>query len=96
MGILNVAFSHASELVNLRVNRMTEPKGIVRTGQFSWQIESEDHGVYQLAYHIKVASTPGGLEGGPTLMWDSERRESADMTQVFYREYRLLATGGLA
>lgn len=88
MGILNVAFSHASKLVNLRVNRMTDPKGIVRTGQFSWQIESEDHGVYQLAYHIKVASTPGGLEGGPTLMWDSERRESADMTQVFYQGRR--------
>ena len=88
MSILNIVFSHASELVNLSVNRMAVPKGIVRTGQFSWQIESEEHGVYQLAYHIKVASTLGGLEGGPTLMWDSERRESADMTQIFYQGRR--------
>ena len=79
---------HASELTNLRVNRMTNPKGIVRKGQFSWQIISEENDIRQLAYHIKVASTEEGLQGGPTLMWDSERRESSDMIQIFYQGRR--------
>ena len=86
--LLNIAFSHASELTNLRVNRMLEPIGIVRVGQFSWQIASEENDVRQLSYQIKVASTPEGLLGGPTMMWDSERRESTDMVQVFYQGRR--------
>ena len=86
--ILSIAVCEASELINLKVNRMLVPQGIVRTGQFSWQIVSEDHDVRQLAWHIKVASTEEGLQGGPTLMWDSERRESANMVQVYYQGRR--------
>ena len=88
ISILNVTFTHASELTNLRVNRMLNPQGIIRMGQFSWQIASEENDIRQLAYHIKVASSREGLQGGPTLMWDSERRESADMVQVFYQGRR--------
>lgn len=79
---------HASELTNLRVNRMLNPQGIIRMGQFSWQIASEGNDVRQLAYQIKVASSPEGLKGGPTMMWDSERQESAEMVQVFYQGRR--------
>jgi hypothetical protein len=86
--VLSIAVTKASELQNLRVNRMPVPYGIVRTGQFSWQIVSEENDVRQLAYHIKVASTEEGLQGGPTLMWDSERRESSDMVQVYYQGRR--------
>lgn len=86
--ILDIAVIEASELRNLRVNRMQVPRDIVRMGQFSWQIETEDHDVYQLAYHIRVASSEEGLQGGPTLMWDSERRESPDMVQVPYQGRR--------
>ena len=86
--LLNIAVNHASELQNLMVNRMLVPQGIVRTGEFSWQIASEDHNVHQMAWHIKVASTEEGLQGGPTLMWDSERRESSDMLQVYYQGRR--------
>ena len=85
---LNIVFCYASELTNLKVNRMLEPRGIVRTGQFSWQVITEGNEVRQLAYHIKVASTPEGLKGGPALMWDSERRESPDMVQIFYQGRR--------
>lgn len=88
MTMLNVAFSAASELRKLCVNRMPQPLDIVRMGQFSWQIESEENDVRQIAYHIKVASSEEGLQGGRTLMWDSERRESADMVQVFYQGRR--------
>lgn len=86
--MLSIAFVEASELRNLRVNRMANPQGIVRTGHFSWQIVSEENNIHQLAYHIKVASTEEGLQGGPTLMWDSERCESSDMVQVFYQGRR--------
>lgn len=86
--LLNMTVTEASELQNLRVNRMLTPYGIVRTGQFSWQIVSEENNVRQLAYHIRVASTVEGLQGGPTMMWDSERRESPDMVQVYYQGRR--------
>lgn len=86
--MLNIAVNEASELQNLRVNRMQDPHGIVRTGQFSWQIVSEENNVRQIAYCIKVASTKEGLQGGPTMMWDSERRESSDMVQVYYQGRR--------
>lgn len=86
--ILSIVAVNASELKNLRVNRMLAPQGIVRLGQFSWQIESDDNEVSQLAYHIKVASTREGLKGGPTMMWDSERRQSADMVQIPYQGRR--------
>ena len=88
VSMLSIVVTEASELQNLRVNRMLIPYGIVRTGQFSWQIESEENNVRQLAYHIKVASTEEGLQGGPTLMWDSEKRESSDMVQVYYQGRR--------
>ena len=78
----------ASDLVNLRVNRMLAPEGIVRTGQFSWQISSEANDIRQQAYRIKVASTSEGLKGGPNLMWDSGKLESEDMVQVFYQGRR--------
>lgn len=86
--VLSMADIAASELQNLRVNRMQAPSGIVRTGQFSWQIVSEENNVRQIAYYIKVASTKEGLQGGPTMMWDSERRESADQVQVYYQGRR--------
>lgn len=86
--VSGIAVTQASELRNLRVNRMSHPQGIVRTGQFSWQIVSEENDVYQVAWYIKVASTREGLQGGPTMMWDSERREGADMVQVYYQGRR--------
>ena len=86
--LLTCNLCSASELENLKVNRMLVPQGIVRTGQFSWQISSEVNNIRQKAYHIKVASTLEGLKGGPTLMWDSGKRESEDMVQVFYQGRR--------
>lgn len=86
--MLDIAFVQASELRNLRVNRMEDPHDIVRTGQFSWQIASEENDVRQTAWYIRVASTREGLQGGPAMMWDSERRESEDMVQVYYQGRR--------
>ena len=86
--VSGIAVGGASELRNLCVNRMQDPHGLVRTGQFSWQIVSEENDVYQVAWYIKVASTREGLQGGPTMMWDSERREGADMVQVYYQGRR--------
>ena len=43
-----------SELEGFRVSRMTEPAGIVRTTQFSWQITSKKNNVMQTAYRLRA------------------------------------------
>lgn len=82
----------ASKLKNLRVNRMTEATGIMRTAQFSWQIESKKHDVEQTAYRICVATSRRGIyQESNDRLWDSEQVESAENIQVPYQGRKLPA-----
>ena len=80
----------AARLRDFRVCRMAEAAGIMRTAQFSWQIESGKHDVRQTAYRILVATTPQELgKQGKGLLWDSERVESDETLQVPYQGRKL-------
>ena len=80
----------AARLRDFRVCRMGEAAGIMRTAQFSWQIESGKHDVRQTAYRILVATTPQELgKQGKGLLWDSERVESDETLQVPYQGRKL-------
>lgn len=82
----------ASKLKNLRVNRMTEATGIMRTAQFSWQIESKKQDVAQTAYRICVATSRQGIyQESNDRLWDSEQVESAENIQVPYQGRKLPA-----
>lgn len=82
----------ASKLKNLRVNRMTEATGIMRTAQFSWQIESKKQDVEQTAYRICVATSRRGIyQESNDRLWDSEQVESAENIQVPYQGRKLPA-----
>ncbi|MGN1256856.1 MAG: family 78 glycoside hydrolase catalytic domain, partial [Bacteroidaceae bacterium] len=80
----------ASKLKNLRVNRMTEATGIMRTAQFSWQIESKKQDVAQTAYRICVATSRQGIyQESNDRLWDSEQVESPENIQVPYQGRKL-------
>lgn len=78
-----------SELTGFRVCRMTEPAGIVRTAQFSWQTVSKKPNVMQLAYRVRVAASKEDLKTGHELLWDSEKRNSDESINVPYQGRRL-------
>ena len=79
----------SSELTGFRVCRMTEPAGIVRTAQFSWQTSSNKPNVMQMAYHLRVAASKEDLKAGRNLLWDSGRTNSDESINVPYQGRRL-------
>ena len=68
---------------------MTEPAGITRTAQFSWQITSKKPNVMQTAYRIRVATSKADLKAGRNLLWDSEQTTSDESVAVPYQGRRL-------
>ena len=77
-------------LHHLRVNRMAEPTGILRSAQFSWMVSSEGQDVRQVAYAIRAAASPEALKaGGRSLLWDSGRVESGETLQVPWQGRKL-------
>ncbi len=78
-----------SDLKGFRVCRMTEPVGIVRTAQFSWQTHSKKPNVQQMAYRIIAATSEEELLMGRNLLWDSERIVSDESVNVPYQGRRL-------
>lgn len=78
-----------SELTGFRVCRMTEPTGIVRTAQFSWQILSGKPNVKQVAYHVRAAASKDDLKAERNLLWDSGQTNSDENVAVPYQGRRL-------
>ena len=78
-----------SDLTGFRVSRMTEPAGITRTAQFSWQTISQKSNVLQTAYRLRVATSKTDLKDGRNLLWDSERTSSDESVAVPYQGRRL-------
>lgn len=78
-----------SDLTGFRVCRMTEPAGITRTAQFSWQILSKKPNVMQTAFRLRVAASAADLKANSNLLWDSERTESGESVAVPYQGRRL-------
>lgn len=78
-----------SDLKGFRVCRMTEPAGITRTAQFSWQITSKKPDVTQTAFRLRVATSKADLKAGRNLLWDSERMDSDESVAVPYQGRRL-------
>ena len=78
-----------SDLTGYRVCRMTEPVGITRTAQFSWQSKSSKPNVKQMAYRLLVGTTKSDVEAERNLLWDSGRRNSDESVAVPYQGRRL-------
>ena len=78
-----------SDLTGFRVCRMTEPVGITRTAQFSWQTVSKKPNVKQLVYRIRVAASEDDLGAGTSLLWDSGQTTSDESIGIPYQGRRL-------
>ena len=78
-----------SDLTGFRVCRMTEPAGILRTAQFSWQTSSKEPNVQQMSYRIRVATSRDELKAGRNLLWDSEQTSSDESVNIPYQGRRL-------
>ena len=87
--LMIVQSAAGSDLTGFRVSRMTEPAGIVRTAQFSWQTVSKKPNVMQTAYRMRVAASKSDLKSGRNLLWDSERTPSDESVMVPYQGRRL-------
>src|SRR5207249_5645670 len=55
-----------------------------RAPRFSWELEHEERGQFQTAYHIVVASTLAQLDSGVGDLWDSGKVASSDLPLVEY------------
>lgn len=70
---------------SLRCEYLVDPLGLdERSPRLSWLLESERRGARQLAYRLRVASTPEKLAADDADRWDSGRIESAQTTHVAY------------
>jgi len=69
----------------LRCEYLVAPLGLdERVPRLSWIIESDRRGARQIAYRVRVASTPEKLAAGENDFWDSGRVESNQTTHVVY------------
>ncbi|MCB9421736.1 MAG: family 78 glycoside hydrolase catalytic domain [Ardenticatenaceae bacterium] len=70
---------------NLTCEYQINPLGIdVLQPQLSWQMQSDQRGVYQTAYQIVAASSEANLASGLEPLWDSGKVESDQSIQVAY------------
>lgn len=87
--VLYASFLNAQLIQRMRVNRMAEPSGIVRSASFSWQVTSAKQDVRQIAYAIKVAKSVAALQTGEKLLWNSKKREGDETLQIPYQGRKL-------
>jgi len=69
----------------LRCEYLVTPLGIdERAPRLSWQLDSDRRGARQVAYRVRVASTPELLPSANADLWDTGRIESAQTVHVVY------------
>jgi len=73
-------------VTNLRCEYAQNPLGIdVKEPKLSWELDSKQRNVVQLAYHIMVADNPDLLNSQVGNMWDSKKVNSSSSIQVAYK-----------
>src|SRR6478736_5791728 len=69
----------------LRCEYLVAPFGIdERQPRLSWTLESNRRGARQVAYRLRVASSPEKLAASEANLWDTDRVESNQTTHVAY------------
>ncbi|MDD2380170.1 MAG: family 78 glycoside hydrolase catalytic domain [Mariniphaga sp.] len=70
---------------NLKVNYLTQPKGIDKPVFFSWEVIDYERGAQQTAYRILVASSLEKLDSEEGDYWDSGKVNSSRTIQIPYQ-----------
>ena len=80
------------DVTNLACEYLTNPSGIdAKNPQLSWQLQSDQRGQKQNAYHILVASSQEKLAKDDGDLWDSGKTESDQSRNVEYNGQALLS-----
>lgn len=75
----------SATVTHLRCEYLVNPLGIDEPApRLSWQLASDRRGARQLAYRIRVSSTPEKLAAGLADRWDSGRIESDATAHIAY------------
>ncbi len=71
---------------NLLTENRTNPMGLdVNVPRFTWQLESDERGVSQTAFSIRLAESGDALKKTKSLLWESGKISSGESVQVAYR-----------
>lgn len=74
-----------TRISSLRCEYLVDPLGIDETSpRLSWLLETSRRGARQVAYRVRVASTPEKLTAGDADRWDSGRVGSAQTAHIVY------------
>lgn len=71
-------------VTSLRVNYEKNPFCVEGAPLFSWAINTEERGLKQKSYQIRVAASEADLKAGSSLIWDSGTVESGNNVAVIY------------
>src|SRR5262245_9931375 len=70
----------------LRTEYKENPLGIdAREPRLGWQLQTNDRGVLQAAYQVRVARNEKDLREGRNLVWDSTRVNSDESVHCVYK-----------
>lgn len=78
-------FSRTMTTLNLRVEFLENPLGIdIPDPNFSWNIESEQRGIFQSAYQIQLVDAIENFTEPSTKMWDTGKVASPKSFNIIY------------
>jgi alpha-L-rhamnosidase len=101
--MLNTAFTEIrkeSKMILLSVSQLkceyaVNPVGLdIQSPQLSWQIESVNRGILQIAYQVKVADSPENLVNDIGNVWDSDTVLSSISAGIKYNGAELKSRKG--
>jgi len=85
ISILPGVANAGNEVVNLQCEYHKNPLGIdVEQPRLSWQIVSDERGMLQSAYEIRIALNRGDLNNKSKLIWNSDKVISGESVNVVY------------
>ena len=72
-------------ITNLRAEFLYNPAGIdTKQPRLSWEMESKERGIKQIAYQVIVSSSMEKLSRGEYDIWDSHKMESDNSINILY------------
>ncbi len=85
-----LAFSQSLKVSGLVCEYKVNPVGLdIQHPRFGWKIVSNERGVLQTAYQIRVAGSSNELEGKDQLLWNPDKVSSDQSLQVSYQGLKL-------
>ncbi len=84
-GSLPVWAAAPFSITGLQVEQLENPLGIDQVQpRFSWKMESDQRGIRQAYYQVRVSTDPQQLVSGRRLVWNSEKTAASQSVDILY------------